>query len=254
MRLVSILLISIFLGACATQPVANNSASSGNKVEQNNEAAELNIQLGASYIANSEYQLADDKLKKAFKQTPQSSVARWTYAILQEKLNQPDAADYYYKEALRIDPRDSRGQQSYASFLCRSGRYKEANDHYKKALSDPLFAKREATSLTAGVCAMEIPDYVAAQDHLMETLRLNKRNRVALYQMSKLNFKQKDYAAAQSYLRDFEEVSKHTPESLWLAFQTERGLGNARIAQSYAKQLAKHFPKSKEAQQLARVN
>lgn len=253
MRLVSLIFGCIFLGACATQPTTNN-ASSSKKVEKNSEAAELNIQLGASYIANGEYQLADDKLNKAFKQDPQSSVARWTYAILQEKLNQPHAADHYYKEALRINPKDSRGQQSYASFLCRSGRYKEANHHFTKALSNPLFTKREATSLTAGVCAMEIPDYVAAENHLSETLRLNSRNRVALYQLAKLHFKQKDFAASQSYLRDFEEVSNHTSESLWLAYQTERGLGNVRIAQSYAKLLAKQFPKSKEAEQLARVN
>lgn len=254
MRLVLLIFLCIFVSACATQPATNNSASSNQRVAQNKEAAELNIQLGANYIASGEYQLADDKLKKAFKQDPQSSVARWTYAVLQEKLNQPKAADHYYKEALRINPSDSRGQQSYASFLCRSGRYLEADKHFTKALSDPLFNRREATSLTAGVCAMEIPDYLAAENHLKETLRINSRNRVALYQLAKLHFKQDNFAISQSYLRDFEEVSDHTAESLWLAYRTERGLGNVRIAQSYAKLLTKQFPGSKEAEQLARMN
>jgi type IV pilus assembly protein PilF len=244
----------MIVAGCATQPTSNGGSSSHQGVSQNQDAAELNIQLGANYIANGEYQLADDKLKKAFKQDPQSSVARWTYAILQEKLNQPQAADHYYKEALRINPRDSRGQQNYASFLCRNGRYQEANKHFHKALSDPLFAKREATSLSAGVCAMEIPDYASAENYLQETLRLNSRNRVALYQLAKLHFKQDNFAKSQSYMRDFEDVSSHTAESLWLAYRTEKGLGNVRIAQSYAKLLTQQFPSSKEAKQLARVN
>jgi len=254
MRFLGLIIICIIASACTTQPVVNSDSSGSHRTAPNKDAAELNIQLGANYIANGEYQLADDKLKKAFKQDPQSSVARWTYAILQEKLNQTKAAEFYYKEALRINVKDSRGQQNYASFLCRNKRYQEADTHFVKALSDPLFANREAASLTAGVCAMEIPDYVSADKHFNETLRVNDRNRVALYQLAKLNFKQDKFATSQSYLRDFEEVSVHTAESLWLAYQTERGLGNVRIAQSYAKLLSKQFPGSKEAEQLARMN
>lgn len=252
MRFLGVIIISLLVSACATQQVVET--SSNQNVSRNQDAAELNIQLGANYIANGEYQLADDKLTKAFKQDPQSSVARWTYAILQEKLNQPKAAEYYYKEAIQINPKDSRAQQNYASFLCRNRRYTEGEKYFVNALSNPLIANRESTSLTAGVCAMEIPDYRAAENHLKEVIRLNKRNRVALYQLAKLYFKQENYALSQTYLRDFEEVSNHTAESLWLAYQTERGLGNVRIAQSYAKLLNKQFPASKEAGLLARMN
>jgi type IV pilus assembly protein PilF len=236
------------LVSCATQPVDSG------RIPENIEAAELNIQLGANYISSGEYQLADDKLQKAFLQDPNSSVARWTYAILQENLNQPVTAEYYYKEALKINSKDSRGQQSYASFLCRNGRYQEADIHYNKALSDPLFKNREAISVGAGVCAMAIPDYQSAQKYLSEAIRLNPKNRVALYQLAKSHFLQDDFATAQSYLRDFEEVSKHTAQSLLLAYRTERGLGNNRIAQSYAKLLNDQFPGSKEAEQLERLN
>ncbi len=181
-------------------------------------------------------------------------MARWTYAVLQENLNQSEAAEYYYKEALKINPKDSSGQQSYASFLCRHGRYKEADVHFSETLADPLFRKREAASLTAGVCAMEIPDYQSAQKYFSEVIRLNSKNRMALYQLAKSYFLQHNYAAAQSYMRDFEEVSEHTAQSLLLAYRTERRLGNNRIAQSYAKLLSKQFPGSKEAEQLARLN
>ncbi len=252
MRLILFIMTCLMLASCATQPVTTSDTKS--RVRQNTEAAEINTQLGASYIASGDFQLADDKLQKAFKQDLHSSTARWTYAILQEKLNQPVAAEHYYKEALKINLKDSRAQQNYASFLCRYGRYQEADTHFSKALSDPLFKNREATSLTAGVCAMEIPDYSTARKYFLEVTRLNPKNRVALYQLAKSHYLQKDYANSQSYLRDFEQVSQHTSQSLLLAYRTERGLGNTRIAQSYAKQLNSQFPDSDEAKQLARYD
>jgi type IV pilus assembly protein PilF len=242
------------LVSCATQTVSTSAASENKRIERNPEAAKINIQLGASYIASGEYQLADDKLKKAFKQDPNSSVARWTYAIMQEQLNQLETAELYYKKALAIDSTDSRGQYSYASFLCRNKRYQEADKYFEKALSNPLYQARETTSLSAGVCAMEIPDYQSAQKYFSEVIRLNPRNRVALYQMAKSHFLQDDFGASQSYLRDFEEVSQHTAQSLLLAYRTERGLGNNKIAQSYAKLLINQFPGSKESEQLVRLN
>tara|TARA_R110002049_G_scaffold124479_1_gene279966 strand:- start:51814 stop:52548 length:735 start_codon:yes stop_codon:yes gene_type:complete len=240
--------------SCASQTVSTSNSGGNGRVERNPEAAKINIQLGASYIASGDYQLADDKLKKAFKQDPNSSVARWTYAIMQEKLEQLDTAEVYYKKALTIDSYDSRGQYSYASFLCRQKRYKEADKHFAKALSNPLYNAKEGTSLNAGVCAMEIPDYPLAQKYFMEVTRLNPRNRVALYQLAKSHFLNGNFAASQSYIRDFEEVSQHTAQSLLLAYRTERGLGNSRIAQSYAKLLKNQFPDSQEAEQLARLN
>jgi type IV pilus assembly protein PilF len=252
MRLIVFIVVSLMLASCSTHTGSTN--GSGKRIDRNPEAAKINIQLGASYIASGEYQSADDKLQKAFKQDPNSSVARWTYAILQEQLQQFEVAELYYKKAIAIDANDSRGQYNYASFLCRNKRYQEADKHFEITLSNPLYSAREAASLNAGVCAMEIPDYQSAQKYFTEVIRLNTKNRVALYQLAKSYFLQDDFGQAQSYLRDFEEVSQHTAQSLLLAYRIERGLGNTRIAQSYAKSLNDKFPSSKEAEQMARLN
>ncbi len=254
MRLILLFLICLVLVSCAAQPVNRSANGESGTFAKNKEAAELNIELGASYIASGDYQAADDKLLKAFQQDPDSSVARWTYAILQEQLRPPNVAEEYYKQALSINPNDSRGQNAYASFLCRHSRYQEADKHFKNALSNPLYKAREATNLNAGVCAMEIPDFDTANIYFEEVIRIKPSNRVALYQLAKLHFLKNDFATSQSYMRDFEEVSKHSAESLWLAYRTERGLGNTRIAQSYAKLLTNKFPSSQEAGKLARAN
>ena len=86
MRLIVIILSTVLLISCAAQPVSNSGGGSNERVAQNKEAAAINVELGANYISTGDYQLANEKLQKAFKQDPNSSVARWTYAILQEQL------------------------------------------------------------------------------------------------------------------------------------------------------------------------
>ena len=253
MRITLLILVCIWLVACTAQPLTHEDSSTRG-LTRNPEAAAINVRLGANYIASGDYRLADEKLRKAIKQDANSSAARWTYAILQERLEQPDAAEIYYKKALAVNSRDSVGQQYFASFLCRQGRYLEADKHFKKALSDPLFKARASTNLAGGVCAMEVPDYQSAKKYFSEVIRLQPKNRVALYQLGKLHFFKNELASAQSFLRDFEKVSEHTSESLWLAYRTERELGNFRIAQSYAKQLEEDFPTSQEARKLAKAD
>ena len=256
MRIGLLVIVCVFAVACTTQPTVPTTAASSSTTSEtaNQRAAALNVELGARYIANGEHQLANDKLLKAMNQDPRSSSAHWTYALLQERLGQVAAADQYFQSALAINPNDSRGRNNYGAFLCKQGRYVEADKQFQKALADPLYKTRASGNLNAGVCAMEIPDYHLAKNYFAEVLKLQPSNRVALYQMAKLHFLQQEYASTQSYIRDFEQVSKHTAESLWLAYRAERELGNVRSARSYAKLLTDSFPKSNEAAQLARIN
>ena len=247
MRLVGLILVIQILISCGSQQTRRGDED----IKYNPKAAELNVQLGARYIEQGEYILADEKLQRALKQDPNSSMARWTYAIMQEKLEQPEAADKYYREALRINPKDSRAHYNYGSFLCRQGKYIESEKHFAKAIADPLYETKANANLNAGVCLMEVPDYALAQSYFNETLRLQPNNRIAMYQLAKLNYLLGNYAQAQSYIRDFEEISTHTPISLSMAYQIESKLGNQKIADSYARKLVNEFPESEEAKRIA---
>lgn len=253
MRLILILLMSTVLLSCAGKGL-NTDRGADSRIALNKEAAQINAQLGADYTAKGEYEMANDKLQRAMKQDPRSSMAHWTYAVLQEQLKQIKTAERHYKKALQIDASDAGAQNAYASFLCRQAHYQQADRHFQKALSDPLIRGRAAVALMAGICAMEIPDYPKAQGYFEQVNEAQPNNRVVLYQLAKLNFSQNNLPLAQAYLHAYEAVSAHTSQSLWLAYRLERQLGNARIAKSYADLLIKQFPASKEAEKLARAN
>ena len=247
MRVIIICSLLLLMGCASQQTVYGQDA----QVSHNPKAAEINVQLGANYIATENYQAADEKLKRAFIQDPKSSRARWIYAVLQEKLEQVEGAEDYYKKALLINRKDTSGLYNYATFLCRHERYEEAHHNFKRALRDPLYPTRANAFLTAGICVMEIPDYGSAQEYFTATLKIKKNQRVALYQLAKLYWHTKEYTLAKEQIAMFELVSEHTADSLWLAFQIEYQMGNVKKAQFYAGQLKTSFPESQEVKKLA---
>ena len=246
MRLVILLLV--FLAGCMMTP-SDMQESDG--LAYNPKAAEINVQLGANYIANENYQAADEKLKRAFIQDPKSSKAHWVYVVLQEKLNQIERAEEYYKKALAIDNKDSSGLYNYAAFLYRHQRYQQAQKYFNLVLQDPLYPTRVNAFLMAGGCAMEIPDYDVAQQYFQHSLELQNGQRIALYQLAKLYFKVENCVQAQKKLSEFEVHSQHTGESLLLAYQIESALGNQKQALIYSQQLVDQYPDSPQAAELA---
>lgn len=245
MRLISLCII--FLSGCmSSQQVMQES----DRLAYNPKAAEINVQLGANYIASENYQAADEKLKRAFIQDPKSSKARWIYAVLQERLEQTERAEEYYKKAIAIDNKDSSGLYNYAAFLCRHQRYQESQQYFKPVLADPLYPTRANAYLTAGVCAMEIPNYDNAREYFQQSLKLQSGQRVALYQLAKLNLNIQDFVQARESLTKFESHSQHTADSLLLAYRIELALGNQKQAQAYSQQLASQFPESTQAKKL----
>lgn len=246
MRIVIYLSVLFLLGCSAQQTVPVENA----ELKYNPKAAQINVQLGANYIASKNYLAADEKLKRALQQDPKSSKAHWVYAILQEKLAQPEAAETYYRKALKIDNKDTSGMYNYATFLCRHKRYQASAGYFQQVLADPLYPSRATAFLRAGLCAMEIPDYSASQHYFEETLKLQNNQRVALYQLAKLNFKTKKYVQAKHHIAGFESVSEHTQSSLLLAYQIEHALGDTVAAQEYADMLKHDYPDSQEVQLL----
>ena len=247
MRIISIACLFVLIGCTAQQTVPNENAG----LKYNPKAAEINVQLGANYIASENYLAADEKLQRALKQNPKYSKAYWVSAILQEKLEQIDIAEQYYRKAIQIDAKDSAAMYNYATFLCRHKRYQESVKYYRQTLADPLYPSRAAAFLRAGLCAMEIPDYEAAEYFLSKTVSLQNDQRVALYQLAKLSFNTNDLVQAKQHMTKFESVSEHTLNSLWLAYQIDHKLGDNSSAKHYADSLRQHYPDSKETKLLA---
>ncbi len=241
-------LISIFsciLSACAT------TSQNDEPLGQNQKAAAINVQLGVNYLRQGELKLADEKLRRAIRQDPNSSTAHWVFALLQERLGEDDVAEKHFRKAISVNPKDSKARNNYGTFLCNQDRVQEAEKEFLRAVENPLYAEASSAYANAGICMLKLPDKVKAEEYFQKSLELNASHRTALYQMALLTFERDEYTQTSYYLQRYEEVAKHNSQSLWVAYQTETSLGNQVKAEVYAHQLKRSFPASQEARLLA---
>jgi type IV pilus assembly protein PilF len=233
--------IAVMLAGCA---------SSGERKREKEKAVAGAIaytQLGIEYLRDDRYELSLTKLQQALELDPDYAKAHGAIAILYEKVGDKELAEKHYKKALRLKPDDSGTQNNYGQFLCFQGRYKEANEEFMKAASNPFYASAMVPLTNAGLCAKRIPDAKQAEEYFRQALERDPKFAPALLQMAIAKFEEEQFLSARAYLERFQQVTEHNPDSLWLAVRTEFALKDRVASGRYAVMLKETFPKSEQA-------
>ena len=240
-KIVSLLILLGLLQACYV-PV-------GPDQTQNEKASAVNVQLGIGYMQQNNLELANEKLTKAINQDPESAPANNAYAILQDRLLQTEKAEYYYKKATTLDPKNSQAANNYGAFLCRHGRELESEEYFLQALKNPLYSTPEFAYTNAALCLMQVgePSETAkAKEYLRKAIAAKSDFGPALLAMGNLLFDEGEYTAAKPYLDRFHLVAKPTANSLWLAIRNTLQIDGQGDVTELAQRLGNDFPDSKE--------
>jgi len=214
------------------------------------DAAELNYQLGARYYNNGKYDLARDRLLLSIKLDPKKAIAHSTLALTYEAMGNERLARESHEAAVRVEPHNFDVQNTYAVFLCNQEDFKGAKRYFDKAASNPENDNAEITLTNAGTCMFGEPDLEAAEDYFRQALERKPEYPDALLQLCLLKYRQKDYLGSRAFLQRFMGVSKTTAGVLFLAAQIEEQLGNDRGRTEYVNQLLREFPQSDQARQV----
>jgi type IV pilus assembly protein PilF len=233
--------ILFILAGCASAPSKDQQAQ-GNP-------ADIYIQLGVAYMQEGNYETAVAKLQKALAIDPQYPSAHSVLGLAYGRLGDKAQAEQHFKQALALAPNDSGILNNYGQFLCQLGRTQEAEQMFTKAVQNPLYATPEKAHANAGLCAVRNKDFANAEAHLREALRIDPTLPTALLGMARINYQLKRYLPARGYLQRYTEVAPHTPQSLQLGIQIERGLGNDNAVETYSQILKSKFPHSNESRQ-----
>lgn len=212
------------------------------------DASDLNYQLGARYYFNGDYDLARDRLELSLEQDSDNAIAWSTLGLTYEALGNMRLAEEAFEKAVRVAPRDFQIQDNYATFLCRRNRPKEARRYFDKAINAPTNDYSEKTYTNAGVCMMQIPDYVLAEIYFRGALDRKGNYPEALLQMSVLFYEKGDALRARAFLQRYMEDNDVSAGILYHGIQIESDLGDDSAKQEYTKRLLKDYPNSNEAQ------
>ncbi|GAB5606281.1 type IV pilus biogenesis/stability protein PilW [Sideroxyarcus sp. TK5] len=235
-------LLALLLAGCAGGGVPDERARS---------SAKIHTELAASYFERGQYSIALQELGAAMQADDSYAPAYNVRGLVRMTLREDEQADRDFRRALKIDPHSASTLNNYGWFLCQRGKPKESIAKFMDALKDPLYNTPDVAYANAGVCAIKAGDLVAAESFLERALILHPAMPEAQIGLAELNYIRGDYSMAKVHLMRFMQVyDALTPEHLWLAVRVERKAGDRNAAASYALQLRKRFPDSREAQLL----
>ena len=240
------LLVSLSLFGCVSTTTGTPPPEANDE-----EAAELNYQLGARYYQNGTYELARDRLELAVEQNPKMAKAYSTLGLTYEAIGNLRLATEAYENAIKVAPHDFNVQNTYAVFLCKQQDFDGAKKYFERAASAPTNDYSERTLTNAGVCMAQEPDLVAAEKFFREALEKRPTYGEALLQLCLLKYQQQDFLSARAFLQRYMAINTATAGVLYLAAEIEGQLGNDHGRTEFVDQLLREFPNSPEAQKVS---
>ncbi|PKD38630.1 type IV pilus biogenesis/stability protein PilW [Methylomonas sp. Kb3] len=236
-------LIGLLLGACGLLPETRDTMS-------NAEKAKLNLQMGARYLDMGMLEVAKEKLETAVRLDSSNPETHNALAVFYERIKQTEAASESYQTALSKDPDNFSIKNNYGRFLCEQGKFDKGIALLQDSMASPMNNRPWFALTNLGVCYVKQNDMQRAEEYFRQALQSQPDYSPALQEMQRISYQNGQFMSARAFLERYLGVAKHTPETLWIAFQTERALGNSKISEEYREQLISSFPASKEAQQV----
>ena len=214
--IISTLICTSLLSSCATtkpQPIESNKAG------MNQEASIANVQMGMTYLKANNTVAAKGKFLKALQQSPKLPSSWYAMAYYHEVTGDTKLADEEYRKSIQVAPESGEAHNNYGTFLCRTGRYKEAISQFKLAIDEPNYMQDGAAYENAGICAMQIPDDREAYQLFQKALLNNPNLTNALLHFGQLSYKLKDYITAKNSLDRYLQIHEPNDDSSKLAYQ-----------------------------------
>jgi type IV pilus assembly protein PilF len=246
MKSSSATLLAVFF-ACFIAACSNNN---GFKKASPAVQASTNMQLAIEYLRLGKLAASRDFMELALKQDPGSPDVQMTAGLVYERLNDMPKAERGYSTGYRLGKTDPNIVNTYAGFLCRTGKSQAGEKLFVEVAHSPLYQTPEVALVNAGVCVRSTGDLVDAEKYFNQALTIRPNLPEAMLQLGNIAFDRGDAAQARDLVQRYLAVNPAVPEVLWLGVRAERKLGDSTSAAAYARRVQAEFPNSDQAQML----
>ncbi|MFH0934061.1 MAG: type IV pilus biogenesis/stability protein PilW [Pseudomonadota bacterium] len=251
MKLLKLVLMVSLLAGCASSG-GGSSGTPQQDMTQARASARIHTELAASYYERKQYAISLQELGIAVQADSSFAPAYTVRALVRMALREDDQAEADFRHALQLDSTNSETHNNYGWFMCQRGRVQESLGEFDAALRNPLYATPEIAYVNLGLCSKKAGMMSKAEENLQRALILRPGMPEALYGMAEWSYDSGDYAGAKSWWLRFNQANPElSAEQLWLAVRIERRMRDRNSEASYALQLRKRFPDSRETQLLS---
>lgn len=239
----------LMLLACSHNPPAYERPVRTYKKEPA-KAAVANMQLAIEYMKLGQMANSRECIEKALKEDASNPDVQMTAGLVYERINEMAKAERAYDAANRLGKGDPNIANSYAVFLCRTGKTAAGEKLFLEVAVNPLYQTPWVALGNAGSCARSAGDLVNAEKYFNRSLAIRPNYAEALLQLGNVAFDRGDSAEARDIVQRYLAVNPPTPEVLWLGFRAQRKLGDAVAAAVFARRVQTEFPNSEQAQNM----
>ncbi len=231
-RLLFVMITSLLLAGCAHEGQSAYIAP-----EDTVRAAQLNVQLGMTYLQNQQMALAKQKLLKAVALDPTLPDAHYSLGYYFETVGQTQDAQREYQTALKLAPDNAEVLNSYGVFLCKIKQYAQADHYFQKAIAEIDYTDVGVAYQNAGLCSIDAGKSKQAADYFIQAIRQNPKLATSHLKLAELRYAQQNYTQATLNLQQYHQLAQPTAESLQLAIQLAQQTGDQSEVASLTLQL-----------------
>jgi type IV pilus assembly protein PilF len=235
------------------------SAPSGERKTDFKEAARLNTDAGAEYLRQRRFRDAKEKLDSAVKQDPSYYKAHWVMALLLEEIDRPADADGYYKTAMRLQPADPDIANTYAVYLCKSGKVDEALPLFEGLIRNKLYREPWAAATNAALCLRNDKRNADALAFLERALTMRPDFVDAVIQKADVQLavgrgaQSRQTVDAYLALDILKSRDPHRPEVLMLGVRAAQSVGDCAAVENYSRLLRRDYAASPQTAALPQL-
>jgi type IV pilus assembly protein PilF len=237
------------LPACHSSPPPYQQPDRHRKPEPA-QAAIANMKMALEYMRINNLAQARERIERALGEAPDNADVQETAGLVYERLNDLPKAKRAFSAAARLGKNDPDILNSYAGFLCRTGKTADGEKLFIEVAKNPAYRTPEVAVLNAGVCLGSSGDVVDSERYFNRALAIKPNMPEALLQLGNLAYNRGDYKQALDQVERYLAVNPPSAEVLWLGFRTQRKLGDTAAAVAFGRRIQTEFPDSEQAQML----
>lgn len=213
-------------------------------------AAKLNVELGLAYIHSNQSARGKAKLQRALALAPFLPDVHVAFGRYYESIFETEEAEKSYLKAIKINKNWAVSQNLYGTFLCRQGKYEQANKAFSKALEDKTYPDSAAILENAGLCELAAGHKEKAREYFEKALHQDIQRSNSLLELAYIHYEQKRNEIAEQLYHRYVMTARQTPRSLYLGVHLARVAKQKDKEASYLLLLKSEYPDSIEYQKI----